>query len=49
MAGLLNRQKKRPRPYHDLDWMAGAWTRREADRFDRVWEEQGMIDPELWK
>ena len=34
--------------YHDLDFMAGLWTREEADAFDRTLAEQRVVDPDLW-
>ena len=40
--------KKRSREYHDLDVLAGAWTKAEADAFDKTLTQQRVIDPELW-
>lgn len=34
--------------YHDLDALAGAWTKAEADTFDKRLAEQRSIEPELW-
>ena len=42
--------RKPERTLHgDPDDLAGAWSREEADTFDRVLAEQRAIDPELWK
>ncbi len=42
-------KKKAPVRYHDLDHLAGTWTKEEAAAFDKLIAEQRMIDPELWK
>jgi plasmid stability protein len=34
--------------YHDLDALAGSWSREEAEAFDRILESQRGIDPEIW-
>lgn len=39
---------KPPVEYHDLDALAGAWTKAEADAFDKRLAKQRFIDPELW-
>jgi plasmid stability protein len=36
-------------PYHDLDHLAGSWSKEQADEFDRLLAEQRRIDPEDWK
>lgn len=36
------------RRHDDLDELAGAWSREEAEEFDRALAEQRQIDPELW-
>ena len=41
--------KKRREVHHDLDFLAGAWSKEEARAFDRTLAQQRMIDPELWK
>jgi hypothetical protein len=43
------RKRKRRVRYHDLDSLAGAWTRGEAAKFNRVLAAQRPIDDELWK
>lgn len=42
---------KLPKPsveYHDLDNLAGSWTKAEADAFDNTLTKQREIDPQLW-
>jgi plasmid stability protein len=45
--------RKRPRGaahvHHELDALAGAWSREESLEFERALREQRTIDPELWK
>jgi plasmid stability protein len=45
--------RKRPRVaaplHHELDVLAGAWSREESLEFGRALREQRTIDPELWK
>ena len=44
------RKKKGERiVHHDLDDLAGAWSREEAAAFDRSLEDQRGIDADLWK
>jgi hypothetical protein len=47
-AGLRKGRSKRVL-HHDLDSLAGSWTRKQADEFDRALAQQRAIDPELWK
>lgn len=42
-------KKKSPVRYHDLDHLAGTWTKEEAAAFETLIAEQRTIDPELWK
>ncbi len=35
--------------YHDLDTLAGSWTKEEAARFEAVLRKQRRVDPELWQ
>lgn len=46
-AGL--RKKRKKIVHHDLDDLAGAWSREEAADFDRSLEAQREIDTDLWK
>ncbi len=40
----------RPRVvHHDLDHLAGTWSREEAAEFDAALSEQRQVDPELWE
>jgi plasmid stability protein len=46
--------RRRPRAaaaplHHDLDALAGIWSREESVEFERALREQRTIDPELWK
>lgn len=41
--------KRQARRYHDLDELAGVWSKREADTFEEVLTKQRTIDPKLWK
>jgi plasmid stability protein len=46
----LGESEKRPvRRYHDLDDLAGSWSKKEAEAFDRALAKQRAIDPEVWK
>ena len=42
-------KKKAPVRYHDLDHLAGTWTKEEAAAFEALIAEQRTIDPQLWK
>lgn len=45
----LGMKPKKPSvEYHDLDALAGSWTKAEADAFDKTLTKQRAIDPELW-
>ena len=46
-AGIAPAAKKPS--HHDLDRLAGTWTKREADELHRAVESQRSVDPELWK
>ena len=46
--GLAHAEGK-PREYHDLDHLAGKWSKEEADAFDKTLKEIRRIDPEIWK
>lgn len=48
-AHLGDTEKRPARRYHDLDELAGMWSKREAEAFDRVLVKQRTIDPEMWK
>ena len=43
----VGRATAQPGPFRDLDWLAGSWTREEADEFDRYLEESRRIDMEM--
>jgi hypothetical protein len=50
---LLDREMERPEQkkaeYHDLDDLAGSWSKGEAEAFDKSLAKQRAIDPDLWK
>ena len=46
--GIGTGSKKKP-VYHDLDHLAGSWSKAEADRFQKTWTESRRIDSELWR
>lgn len=37
------------RRYHDLDGLAGSWSKQEAEAFEKTLAQQRAIDPEMWK
>jgi hypothetical protein len=43
----LDKQKRILR--HDLDHLAGMWSREEAASFDKILKYQRKVDAELWK
>jgi hypothetical protein len=48
-TGLGPSGKREVVRHHDLDHLAGTWTKEEADEFDRALAEQRQIDEEMWK
>lgn len=51
LAESVGAGKRKPRKtlHHDLDSLAGSWTRAEASAFNKSLAEQRQIDPDLWK
>lgn len=55
VIGLLEesvgiRGKKKDEPlHHDLDPLAGSWTKEEGSAFEKALAGQRAIDPDLWK
>ena len=46
----LGKSEARPaRRYHDLDSLAGSWTKQEAEAFDQTLAQQRTTDPKTWK
>ena len=44
------RGKKADKPlHHDLDALAGSWTKEEVSAFERALARQRAIEPDLWK
>ncbi len=48
-AGIRRGKQKKKTLHHDLDALAGSWTKREALEFDRALASQRAIDRDLWK
>ena len=48
VGGKASGKKKRVL-YHDLDHLAGLWSREEAAAFDKNLKAQRKVDTELWK
>lgn len=44
-----SRQKRERTVYHDLDALAGSWSKEEAANFEAALHDQRSIDPEMWK
>ena len=42
-------EKKKKVLYHDLDHLAGLWSREDAAVFDKRLKKQRKVDTELWK
>jgi len=52
VVGMLQEKVGAPgkkKRYDDLDDLAGTWTKREAEDFERELREQRRPDPEIWK
>lgn len=47
-VGVRGKKKNKPL-HHDLDALAGAWTKKEAAAFDRALARQRAIEPDIWK
>lgn len=48
-VGAKAPEKKKRVLYHDLDHLAGLWSREEAASFDKSLKAQRKVDAELWK
>lgn len=46
--GLAPSTSRKKQAYHDLDALAGTWSREAADQFDRHLKEHRKIDSEMW-
>ena len=44
----LQREQAGGETFHDLDGLAGTWSKEEADAFDAAVAPFSEIDPELW-
>jgi plasmid stability protein len=42
-------ERRTVRRYHDLDELAGSWSKEEAAAFERALAKQRGIDPEMWR
>lgn len=47
-VGIGQKTRTVPR-HHDLDALAGAWTKEEAEAFEQALARQRAVDPDLWK
>ncbi|MGI8784634.1 MAG: hypothetical protein ACR2L2_13400 [Acidobacteriota bacterium] len=47
-AGTGN-AKTLPRRHHDLDQLAGSWSKQEAAAFERSLAAQRVVDEEMWR
>jgi hypothetical protein len=47
--GVREKKKSRQTRHHDLDHLAGSWSKKEAGEFDKYLADQRTIDPDLWK
>lgn len=47
--GVSDLSVKKPRLHHDLDKLAGKWSKDEARAFDETLGSQREIDQELWR
>jgi hypothetical protein len=46
----IQKKKKGRKPQHqELDALAGSWSKKEAEEFDKALAAQRPIDPDLWK
>ncbi|MBI4744822.1 MAG: hypothetical protein HY776_08440 [Actinobacteria bacterium] len=48
-TGVKGKVNRRKTLYHDLDHLAGVWTKEEASMFKKNLEIQRKIDESLWK
>jgi hypothetical protein len=48
-VGMREKKKSRQIRHHDLDDLAGSWSKKEAAEFDKTLAAQRVIDPDLWK
>jgi len=48
-TGIRGKKNGEKSLHHDLDSLAGSWTRDEAEEFDKSLASQRTIDLELWK
>lgn len=48
-AGTREKKPSRQTRHHDLDGLAGSWSKKEAAEFDQSLAAQRTIDRDLWK
>ena len=48
-TGIRDKRNGKKSLHHDLDSLAGSWTREEAEEFDKSLASQRTIDPDLWR
>ena len=44
----IRRKRKSRIAHHDLDSLAGSWSKEEAVAFKKALKDQRQIDPEMW-
>lgn len=45
-TGLTKRGREK---HHDLDHLAGSWSKEQSEAFEKTLARQRKIDPELWR
>ena len=48
-VNVQQKKKSRQTRHHDLDDLAGSWSKKEAAEFDKALADQRIIDPDIWK
>ncbi len=48
-TGTSRKKREKKVLYHDLDTLAGLWTKEEALEFEKAVAAQRTIEPDLWK
>ncbi len=47
--GIQKKKVAKTVSYHDLDHLAGVWSKTETDEFQRNLKDQRQIDEDIWK
>ena len=48
-TGIRDKKNGKKSLHHDLDSLAGSWTKEEAEEFDKSLASQRAIDLDLWR